>query len=176
MLNRLAVLVVLQMATAAAAQPAPGDLRTRQPRSLKELIVPPTDRKPLERAARADQSAVLSLMLSGDGRSAPRLSTLRLVDSAAPKVFARSGGDWEVRLIGAETVTYRISNPVTDVEVENPPGSRTPFSQVRQTGDVPFDLIVPLSRNGRALGVRRVDIVDLTTGRTVISTPVRGAR
>jgi hypothetical protein len=88
-------------------------------------------------------------------------------------VFARSRGTWEVRLQGRQPVTYRIPNPLEDIEIENPPGAPSPFSQVVPTGPVPFELVVPLTRAGTPLGVERIQVVDTVTGRVVVDTPVR---
>jgi hypothetical protein len=96
-----------------------------------------------------------------------------VVRAVPPKVFARSRGDWEVRLIGEETTTYRMVNPALDIEIENAPGSEAPFSRVQPSEPVTVPIVVPLSRDGRSLGVRVIQIVDTATGRTIVETPVR---
>jgi hypothetical protein len=119
--------------------------------------------------------AVLHLMLEAEAGRLKRAQVERLMVANAnpPKVFARSRGTWEVRLQGRETVTYRIPNPLEDIEVENPPGSTSPFSQVKPEGMMPFDIVVPLSRGGSSLGVERIQVRDTVTGQLVIDTPVR---
>jgi hypothetical protein len=119
--------------------------------------------------------AVLNLTLESDGRSLQRarVNRVRIASANPPKVFARSGGTWEVRLLGELPAKYRIPNPLQDIEAENPEGSQTPFSRVVPSGSIPVDLIVPLSRNGKLLGVDRIQIVDLETGKMIVNTPVR---
>ena len=119
--------------------------------------------------------AVLDLMLDADGGAlrGARVNRVQVVSANAPKVFARNRGTWEVRLQGRQAVTYRIPNPLEDIEIENPPGSPSPFSQVVPTGPIPFELVVPLTRAGSSLGVERIQVVDTVTGRVVVDTPVR---
>ena len=118
---------------------------------------------------------MLDLMLDADGGElrAAQVDRVQVVSANAPKVFARNRGTWEVRLQGRQPVSYRIPNPLEDIEIENPPGSPSPFSQVAPTGPVPFELIVPLTRAGSTLGVQRIQVVDTVTGRVIVDTPVR---
>lgn len=119
--------------------------------------------------------AVLYLKLDASGGKVRRAEVERMlvVRSRPPKVFARSGGTWEVQLDGEQRARYRIQNPLQDVEIENPKGSRSPFSQVLMDGLVPVDLVVPLSRGGKNLAVQRIRIVDTETGKTIVDAPVR---
>ncbi len=123
----------------------------------------------------ASQVAVLHLMLNAEEGKLRRARVERMVvaNAVPPKVFARSRGTWEVRLQGEQQAAYRIRNPLEDVEIENPSDAKSPYSQVKPSGDVPFDIVVPLSRAGRSLGVERIQIVDTETGETVVDTPVR---
>ncbi len=102
-----------------------------------------------------------------------KVDRMLAIKSRPPKSVARSGGTWEVQLDGEQPMRYRIQNPLEDVEIENPKGSRSPFSQVVMDGPVPVDLIVPLSHEGKNLGTQRIRIVDTVTGKTVIDTPVK---
>jgi hypothetical protein len=123
----------------------------------------------------ATEIAVLYLVLQAEKGKLERASIERMlvVNANPPKAFARSRGAWEVQLDGEQRTRYRIPNPLDDIEVENPRDSRTPFSKVTADGAVPFDLVVPLSRDGKNLGVQRIRIVDTETGKTVVDTPVR---
>jgi len=103
-----------------------------------------------------------------------RLASARVVAGQAPNLFAGGAGDWEVRLKGRTPISYRIADP-TDVEIENPPGSKSPFSRVVQTGPVPVRIVVPLTRDGRSLGVESVEIVDAANGRTIVTVPLAAA-
>ena len=127
------------------------------------------------RAQPSSQVAVLHLMLDAEKGKLRRATVERVVvaNAVPPKVFARSRGTWEVRLNGEQKASYRTQNPLEDIEVENPQDAKSPYSQVMPSGSVPFEIVVPLSRDGRSLGVERIQIVDTATGKTVIDTPVR---
>ena len=119
--------------------------------------------------------AVLDMTLSiqAGELSEARLDSVRIVSATPPKVFARSRGDWEVRLQGRQSASYRIPSLLTDVEVENPPDAPSPYSQVTADGSLPFQLIVPLDRDGASLGVERIQIVDTAADRVILDTPLR---
>lgn len=165
----LALLAAGGLAAVAFAQTT-----ARQPASLRAAQAEAA-RQAKPRPAVTDQSMLLELVPAGDDGKAVRVQAARQIAGPAPKVFARSGGDWEVRLIGPRPVSYRIVNPLLDVEVENGPGAPSPFSQVR--GDpTPVRIVVPLSRSGRLLDVQRIEVVDLASNRTVLSVPVGPGR
>jgi hypothetical protein len=159
----------------AAAQNAPVAPLPPRVDSFEEAVRQTRQRTLEQRPRPSSQVAVLNLMLDAEGRElrGARVDRVQVVFANAPKVFARSRGTWEVRLQGRQPVTYRIPNPLEDIEIENPPGSPSPFSQVVPTGPVPFELVVPLTRAGSPLGVERIQVVDTVTGRVVVDTPVR---
>lgn len=171
--TRAAVTLLAALAAApAAAQTMPA---APQVESVDEAIRQTRQRDGDQRPQPSGRIAVLDLVLDAQGRElkTARVDRVEVVSANAPKVFARSRGTWEVRLYGAETVTYRIPNPLEDIEIENPPGSASPFSRVEPDGAVPFQLAVPLTRGGTSLGVERIQLVDTVTGRVVVDTPVQ---
>ena len=159
----------------AAAQNAPVAPLPSGIDSFEDAVRQTRERTREQRPPPSSEVAVLDLMLDAAGRElrAARVDRVQVVVANAPKVFARSRGTWEVRLEGKQPVSYRIPNPLEDIEIENPPGSPSPFSQVVPSGPVPFELVVPLTRAGSPLGVERIQVIDTVTGRIVVDTPVR---
>ena len=118
--------------------------------------------------------AVLQVALtSSEGRVEGKLLSQEVIARAAPKVVARSGGEWEVRVIGKTRLEYRIPNPLLDIETENPGDDRNPYSSV-DVDSYDWTLIVPLYRGEESLGAETIEVVDVATGNTILSTPVRG--
>ena len=189
-MTRLKTLILLSLAATTACGQARNDAAsaTVEPTKLGDAIRQAKENSRGERPAQTGQVAVLELEVSAAAPApaasgAPaaqaaqpqvtaRVTRTRVITAAAPKVFARSSGEWEVRLIGRTPVSYRIPNPLTDIEVENPVGSKSPFSQVEPSGPVPVQIVVPLTRGGRSLGVQSIEIVDTTTGQTIITVPL----
>lgn len=190
-MTRLKTLILLTLSAAIAAcgqgrNDAPS--ANAKPTKLDDAIRQANKNSRGERPAQTGQVALLELEVSTAagtaaapgapaGQSArpqitARVIRARVINAAAPKVFARNSGDWEVRLMGQTPLTYRIPNPLTDIEIENPPGSKSPFSQVVPTGPVPVQIVVPLTRDGRSLGVQSVEIVDTTTGQIIVRAPL----
>lgn len=171
----VAALLAAVVSAHAVAQESPAAPLPRGVDSFEDAVRQTRERTLQQRPRPSTEVAVLDLMLDADGRElrAARVERVQVVAANAPKAFARSRGSWEVRLQGRQPVSYRIPNPLEDIEIENPPGSPSPFSQVIPTGPVPFELVVPLSRAGSSLGVERIQIVDTITGRVIVDTPVR---
>jgi hypothetical protein len=169
-----AALLAAVVSAPAAAQNAPVAPLPPGVDSFQEAVRQTRERT-YEQRPPSGEVAVLDLVLDADGAGLreARLNRVQVVSANPPKVFARNRGTWEVRLQGRQPVTYRIPNPLEDIEIENPPGSPSPFSQVVPTGPVPFELVVPLTRAGSSLGVERIQVVDTVTGRVVVDTPVR---
>lgn len=151
-----------------------GDDNPPPARTFKDAVEktrPNTATRPLP----ATEVAVLHLiLLADDGKLLEaKLERMLVVNATPPKVFARSRGTWEVQLLGESKARYRIQNPLDAVEIENPRDARAPFSKVSVDGAFPFDLVVPLARDGKNLGVQRIRIVDTENNRMVIDTLVR---
>jgi hypothetical protein len=192
-MTRLNTLILLTLAATAACGQGRNDATSEpaKPTDLGDAIRQARHNAKGERPAQTGQVAVLDLEISAGAAAAPapgataaqparpqvtaRVARARVVAGAAPKLFARNSGDWEVRLKGRTPMSYRIPNPLADIEIENPKGSRSPFSQVVPTGPVPVQIVVPLTRDGRSLGVESIEIVDTVTGQTILSAPLAGA-
>jgi hypothetical protein len=118
------------------------------------------------------QVAVLQIGLQSeeDGSVSAELISQRVIDSFAPKSFSRAGGDWEVRVVGETTVAFRIPNPL-NAEVENPDDPEVPFETV-QLESLEWTLVVPLYDEGQSLGAETIEITDLLTGTTILSTSI----
>lgn len=171
----LAVLLVSGMAIAQTQRNNPADKAAPPPASSFKEAVEKTKGNTGTRSLPTTEVAVLYLTLDADKGKLRRAKMERMVvvNANPPKVFARSNGTWEVRLEGEQKASYRIRNPLQDIEVENESGSPSPYSQVELTGPVPVELIVPLSRDGKSLGVGRIQIMDTETGKVILDTPVR---
>lgn len=191
-MTRFKTLILLSLLATTACGQAGKDGASVQPTKIGDAIRQAQQNSKGERPAQTGQVVVLELEVSsaaGAAAAAPgapaaqaaprqisaRVTSAHMIVAAAPKVFARSTGEWEVRLIGRTPASYRIPNPLTDIEVENPPGSKSPFSQVEPTGPVPVQIVVPLTRDGRTLGVQTIDIVDTVTGQRIVSVPLTPA-
>lgn len=170
-----AALLAAVASTPAAAQEAPAAALPSKVDSFEDAVRQTRQRTDVQRPRPTSEVAVLDLILEADGRelTGARVDRVQVVAANVPKVFARSRGTWEVRLQGTEPVTYRIPNALEDIEIESPPGSASPFSLVVPTAPIPFQLVVPLTRAGSALGVERIQVVDTVTGRVIVDTPVR---
>lgn len=183
------ILLTLAAATAACGQGRnDATSANAKPTKLDDAIRQANKNSRGERPAQTGQVALLELEVSSAagaaaapgapaGQSArpqitARVAKTQMISGAAPKVFARNSGDWEVRLMGQTPFSYRIPNPLTDIEIENPPGSKSPFSQVEATGPVRVQIVVPLTRDGRSLGVQSVEIVDTITGQIIVRAPL----
>lgn len=173
----LAVLFGLAVLAASSSPAAAQEAATRPSdvETFEDAVRQTRERSSEQRPRPTSQVAVLHLTLNAQAGELRDVDVDRLdvVQANPPKVFARSRGSWEVRLQGRQQTSYRIPNPLQDVEVENPPDARSPYSQVELTGAVPFELIVPLTRDGSSLGVERIQVVDTDTGRVVVDTPLR---
>lgn len=114
---------------------------------------------------------VLELMLYPDrGRTSDaQVISARRIDSAAPKVFARKGGSWQVTLHGKDKVGYVINDPVSDIEIENPEDAKTPFSEVAIQAPHKTTLIIPLYHpESGPIAAQEIEIVDTRINKTVL--------
>lgn len=128
---------------------------------------------PVKQPESFQKVAVLQVVLTSQGeRVEAQIESQRVVNSAGPKSVARSAGDWEVRVLGKTKLVYQIPNPLRDIETENPDDDRQPFASVDEP-TYNWTLIVPLYSRGESLGAETIEVVDLVTGATILSTPVR---
>ena len=130
MIHRTALIALLLAALdplSAAAQNAPPASASPEVKSFDDAVRQTRPNTTRERPPPATRVAVLDLVLDSDAgqlRTA-RLERMRVVSANAPKVFARSRGSWEVRLLGpGQPVSYRIPNPLDD-------GSPIAFDPIR---------------------------------------------
>lgn len=172
-IRNLAALAAAGIAVAAAVAVVAQQAAPDPPKSIAAALKAGGKPKPGNAApTREQQVAVVTIVQQPDGTA--RVERVRVVNAVPPKVFARSRGDWEVRLVGRTPAAFRMPNPFTDIEVENPGNERTPYSQVRPAGALRTEVMVPLSQNGRSLGVSQIEIVDVATGRPVLVTGLNG--
>lgn len=136
-------------------------------------ILPADDQRPAALPSEGQQVLVAEVLLFADGEQVrAELRSLEVVDSFAPKVVARSGGTWEIRLLGGKELTYQIPNPLADIEAERPDDEKQPFETVT-TDTYEWTLIAPLYRDGEPLGASRVQVVDLEAGQTILEADFR---
>jgi hypothetical protein len=161
MVTAAVVLGVLSLATIAVAQ---------------KIDLPPfvtaEEEIPVQQPESGQQVAVLRIDLESrdDGTVGAELISQEVIDSFAPKSAARTGGEWEVRVVGERTLTFQIPNPLR-VEVENPDDREDPFDKV-QLDSFEWTLVVPLYDAGKPLGAETIEIIDLSTEATIFRTPV----
>lgn len=156
--------------------PAPAQVSVSPGEVKPPEIVTEGAPRPVARPRAGREVAVLELLLTlQEGRTTEaRLKSARRINSFAPKVFARQGGDWKVTISGAQSASYFINDPATDIEVENPPDDRSPYSQVRLSGVQDWTLVVPLyGQDGESLGAREITITDVRRRREILRAPIR---
>ena len=130
---------------------------------------PADDQRPAPTPPEGLEVAVFQVALTAnDERVTAEVRSQDRVNSYAPKVVARSSGDWEVRVLGEEELVYQIPNPFDEVEVENLDDVTEPFGKVPNEA-LDWTLIVPLHRDGRPLGATSVEVVDLVSGETILA-------
>ena len=126
------------------------------------------EQKPVIKPDSQHQVAVLKLIINSDKGKAQGIKTqsVKIINSYAPKVFARQSKEnrdgWKITIKGAKSVSYMVNNPLNDIEIENPDDFKSPYSMVRESGEVEWTLIVPLYKDGESLNAREVMIQDTT--------------
>jgi hypothetical protein len=97
-----------------------------------------------------------------------RLERGRIVRRFAPNVFGLAGA-WTVELVGAETVSFGTPDPrqahVLDEDTD------VPHTSTLLTGEVAWELVVPLFAKEQDLGIQEINIYD-ETGELIFTTPV----
>lgn len=147
-----------------------------RPQIVSPKIDTRSERSPVSAAPANRIAAVLRLELQvKDGRTLnARVLSFQRVRSYAPKVYARSAGDWLVTLSGEKRASFYMPDPATDIEVENGPNDRSPYSQVKVSGVIEDVLVVPLyGPDGAYLAPTDISIVDARTDRAILKAPLR---
>ena len=144
-------------------------------------LVSAKEKRPARKPGLERRVALLRLSVTPSTKDLPRVEveSVDVIDSHAPKVFARKGGDWRVTLHGPGRAngkaSYTINNPIADIEVESEEGADTPFHSVRPNDTFDWTLVVPLYKDDRALSPRRIEITDIATGRRLANVPLTPA-
>ena len=135
----------------------------------------PADRQvPAPKPDQGQQVAVIQVALRSDGEKVTaEVRSADVIDGFAPKVFARSAGEWQVRVIGERELVYLIPNPLLDVEAD---GERDdpndPYDQVvLETFD--WTLIVPMYHEGASLGATSVEVTDVASREVILTTELK---
>lgn len=146
---------------------------------LPELpdFLPADQQVPVATPAEGEQVLVVQVALRSDGeRVTAEIRSQEIVNTFAPKVVARSAGEWEVRLTGERELSFLIPNPLLDVEVENPDDPNSPYDTV-PTESLDWTLVVPLyDEAGQPLGATSVEVLDVTTREVILQTDVAEQR
>lgn len=158
---------VATTATFAQERPQPG------PPDRPPEIPSADDPKPVTPPTDGRQVAVLDIeLVYENGRVVQAtLREAKRVNSIAPKVFARQGGEWEVTIHGNRETTFYVADPGY-LEAETRDGSRNPFTYVPPDGTVSWNLVVPLYRNGNSLDVDSITITDVDSGNVILETRI----
>ena len=139
------------------------------PREKPPVIDPGEQPRPVTAPTDGRQVAVLDIRLilaDGKVRSA-QVVEARRINSIAPKVFQRQGGDWEVRINGSEEDAFYVFSPLY-LEAESEERDRNPFTYVAQDGAINWSLVVPLYRGKRTIKAESIVVIDRKTGRQVM--------
>jgi hypothetical protein len=139
------------------------------PREKPPEIDPGEEPRPVTPPSDGRQVAVLDIRLmlaDGKVRSA-QVVEARRINSIAPKVFQRQGGDWEVRINGSEEDAFYVFSPIY-LEAETEERDRNPFTYVEQDGAVNWSLVVPLYRGKRTIKAESILVIDRSTGRPIM--------
>lgn len=131
-------------------------------------IVVNTTPKPAAPAKSYQKVAALTIAFEFDKGKVQdaRLLKSKRISSAAPKVFVRQGGDWEVVLTGAKEHRFYVNNPGYS-EAEPHRSSNNRYQWVAETGRIEWPLIIPLYKDGKAIDVNRVIIRDRQSGERI---------
>ncbi len=130
--------------------------------------------RPMQAPRSNQQVMVLSIDLQyQDGKvTDARVRSVEQVNSVAPKVFARKGGDWKVTIHGSEDHSFFVFNPGY-LEAETARGSRNPYTYVSADGDVRWSLVIPLYRDGEMLNATAISVTDNRTEQEILRTEMR---
>lgn len=156
-------LVLLALAASVASQ-VTDDTRGRPPAVTVEEKPRPVQQPKGER-----EVVIVSMALdfaNGELQNARKLSSKR-VNSVAPKVFLRKGGDWKVTINAQEKHSFFVNNPGWR-EAEPDASSGDSYEWIPTDGEIEWSLVVPLYKDGRSISARSLTISDTKTGRTLL--------
>jgi hypothetical protein len=146
--------------------------------ALAEDVIPsfvPADQQvPVPTPDKGQQVAVIEVALRADGEKATgEVRSATVIDGFAPKVVARSAGDWQVLVKGEHELKYLIPNPLLDIEAESEKDDpKDPYDQV-QLGTYDWTLIVPMYDLGVSLGATSVEVSDVASGNVIFTTELK---
>ena len=131
-------------------------------------FLPADDQRPVASPQHGQQVVVAQVLLGSDGEQiSAEVRSVEVIDSVAPKVVARSGGEWEVRLSGGKELVYQIPNPLDDIEAERLEDEKQPYESV-PVDSFDWTLIAPLYYEAEDIGATTVHVLDLETGQVII--------
>ncbi len=123
---------------------------------------------PMARADKGRQVAVVNIRLQMENGkvSAARVVQTRRINSFAPKVFLRQGGDWEVRINGEERDRFFTFNPGYR-EAETGKSETNPYTWIGHSGSLDWRLVIPLYRGDRRIDARSIVVIDRKTSELI---------
>lgn len=129
--------------------------------------------KPVAATKKNQRVAVLNILLMYDKGDVVRAQLVRSqkVASVAPKVFARQMGDWQV-IIGDNQKNMFFVNDPGFLEAENKPDDKVPYHYVKQGGEVNWDLVVPLYKNGKVIKASTITVKRVKDGKVILKTKI----
>lgn len=96
-----------------------------------------------------------------------RVVSSRRINSIAPKVFLRAGGDWVVTLRGGENRSFFVNNPGRR-EAEIGTKGEEGYEWVEVSGTIEWPLVIPLYAGDQQLDTRSIVIRDVETRQVIL--------
>lgn len=139
------------------------------PREEAPRIDPGDNPKPAVRPSDGRQVAVLNIQFQAEGGKILEAEVVeaKRIDSIAPKVFNRKGGDWQVLIDGSKQNSFYVFNPIY-LEADEKEGAKNPLTWVPQDGTVNWSLVVPLYRGTKRLDAKSITIIDRQSGEVIL--------
>lgn len=126
----------------------------------KPTFIPPEALTPAPTPEDGRQVAILMLAVSGEGEDLRGIQLERgqIVNSYAPNVAGRPG-EWTVEVTGEGNLRFGISDP-RRLHVYGETDNREQAHMSEVTGNIRFELVVPLWDQDRDLGAKEIRIFD----------------
>jgi len=139
------------------------------PREEAPKIDPGDNPRPAVRPTDGRQVAVLNIQFQVEGGKILEAGVVdaKRIDSIAPKVFSRKGGDWQVLINGSRQNSFYVFNPIY-LEADEKEGAKKPFTWIPQDGTVNWSLVVPLYRGTSRLNAEPITIIDRQSGEVIL--------